>query len=262
MRARSRCCSRRSRSAAYVFLQHATEERTDEYLAETAGAVAGAMEFERVSGKAFDQVVDDVLEEFRFRDMAVIVLDRETHRMSMLDLGTRPRATSPRTHAAQQLPDLRTILTSTRTSDRNGVRDRVRRCGPGACRGPALPARHARHRHRRRAIARSTGPDAPRGSLCTRHRNSAHAAGRDGGRQPPRPKESRARVGAGRAGGENRGDVAARTRRGAEPARRAWSSGRRAERPARAAGPQLRGAAPLHGRCVTRAADAGGDHQR
>jgi cell division protein FtsI/penicillin-binding protein 2 len=99
--------------AGYVFLEHATEERIDEYLAETAGAVAGAMEYERVSGKAFDQIVDDVLEEFRFSDMAVIVLDRATSRMSMLDLGTRPRATSPRTHAAQQLPDLRTIMTST-----------------------------------------------------------------------------------------------------------------------------------------------------
>jgi len=102
---------------AYAFLEHTTEARIDEYLAETAGAVAGAMEYERVSGTAFDQIIDDVLEEFRLRDIAVIVLERETNRISMLDLGTRPRATSPRTHAAQQLPDLRTIMTSTRASD-------------------------------------------------------------------------------------------------------------------------------------------------
>ena len=125
--------------AGYVFLEHATEERIDEYLAETAGAVAGAMEYERVSGKAFDQIVDDVLEEFRFSDMAVIVLDRATSRMSMLDLGTRPRATSPRTHAAQQLPDLRTIMTSTRASDATTFATALGDAGP--VRVVALPYR-------------------------------------------------------------------------------------------------------------------------
>ena len=102
---------------AYLFLQHQTQQRIDEYLAETAGAVAGAMEFERVSNKAFDQIVDDVLEEFRMQDIAVLILDRERNRISMLDLGARRRATPPRTHAAQQLPDLRTILTRTRPTD-------------------------------------------------------------------------------------------------------------------------------------------------
>ncbi|HUQ80474.1 MAG TPA: ATP-binding protein [Gemmatimonadaceae bacterium] len=102
---------------AYLFLQHQTQQRIDEYLAETAGAVAGAMEFERVSNKAFDQIVDDVLEEFRMQDIAVLILDRERNRISMLDLGARRRATPPRMHAAQQLPDLRTILTRTRPTD-------------------------------------------------------------------------------------------------------------------------------------------------
>jgi len=101
---------------AYAFLEHTTQERIDEYLAETVGAVAGAMEYERVSGRPFDEIIDDVLEEFRLRDIAVIVYDRERQRMSMLDLATR-RATSPRTHAAQQLPDLRTILSTTRAGD-------------------------------------------------------------------------------------------------------------------------------------------------
>jgi two-component system OmpR family sensor kinase len=102
---------------AYAFLEHTTQERIDEYLAETVGAVAGAMEYERVSGRPFDEIIDDVLEEFRLRDIAVIVYDREHQRMSMLDLATRRRATSPRTHAAQQLPDLRTILSTTRAGD-------------------------------------------------------------------------------------------------------------------------------------------------
>jgi heavy metal sensor kinase len=100
--------------AAYAFLEHTTEQRIDEYLAETAGAVAGAMEFERVSGKPFDMILDDVLEEFRLGDIAVTVFDRRSGRLSMLDLGVRRRSTAPRTHAAQQLPDLRTILSQTR----------------------------------------------------------------------------------------------------------------------------------------------------
>jgi len=99
--------------AAYAFLEHTTEQRIDEYLAETAGAVAGAMEFERVSGKPFDLILDDVLEEFRLGDIAVAVFDRRSGRLSMLDLGVRRRSTAPRTHAAQQLPDLRTILAQT-----------------------------------------------------------------------------------------------------------------------------------------------------
>jgi len=103
--------------AGYAFLQHTTQARIDEYLAETAGAVAGAMEFERVSGKPFETITDDVLEEFRLRDIAVTVLDRQTNRMSMVDLVARRRSTPPRTHAAQQLPDLRTILARTKPGD-------------------------------------------------------------------------------------------------------------------------------------------------
>jgi heavy metal sensor kinase len=103
--------------AGYAFLQHATQQRIDEYLAETAAAVAGAMEFERVSGKPFDTIKDVVLEEFRLQDIAVTVLDRQTNEMSMPDLGVRRRSTPPRTHAAQQLPDLRTILARTKPGD-------------------------------------------------------------------------------------------------------------------------------------------------
>jgi heavy metal sensor kinase len=103
--------------AGYAFLQHTTQQRIDEYLAETAGAVAGAMEFERVSGKPFDTLTTEVLEEFRLQDIAVMVLDRRTNEISMPDLGARRRSTPPRTHAAQQLPDLPTILGRTKPGD-------------------------------------------------------------------------------------------------------------------------------------------------
>jgi heavy metal sensor kinase len=103
--------------AAYVFLEQATQQRIDEYLAETASAVAGAMEFERVSGKGFETIVADVLEEFRLQDIAVTVLDRQSDQMYMADLIARRRSTPPRTHAAQQLPDLRTILARTKPNE-------------------------------------------------------------------------------------------------------------------------------------------------
>jgi heavy metal sensor kinase len=104
--------------AAYAFLEQKTQQRIDEGLAETAGAVAGAMEFERVSGKTFETITHDVLEEeFLLRDIAVVVLDRETDSLYMVDLVARRRSTPPRTHAAQQLPDLHTILSRTNPKD-------------------------------------------------------------------------------------------------------------------------------------------------
>jgi hypothetical protein len=135
--------------AAYAFLQHATQQRIDEYLSETAGAVAGAMEFERVSGKTFDTMVDDVLEEFRLRDIAVTILDRRTNTMSMLDLGARRRSTPPRTHAAQQLPDLRTILARTRPGWCASSPTRI-----GSAAGTSSSARRDRSTRRRSRCAR------------------------------------------------------------------------------------------------------------
>ena len=125
--------------AAYAFLGRVTQQRVDEYLAETAGAVAGAMEFARGSNKPFDQIVNDVLEEFRLGDIAVTVLDRERNEVSMLDLGTRRRSTPPRTHAAQQLPDLRTILSRTRAGDGTQFATGIGDSGP--VRVVALPYR-------------------------------------------------------------------------------------------------------------------------
>jgi two-component system, OmpR family, sensor kinase len=103
--------------ASYAFLRHATEQRIDEYLAETVGAVAGAMEYERMSGKSFETSIDDVLDEFRLRDIAVTIFDRTQNRMFLQNLAQRRRATPPQTHAAQRLPDLRTILAGASPGD-------------------------------------------------------------------------------------------------------------------------------------------------
>ena len=103
--------------ASYAFLEHETEQRIDEYLAETASAVAGALEYEQVSGRSFDAIKDNVLEEFRLQDIAVTIFDRTSNTMSMVDLDARRRATPPRTHAAQRLPDLQTILSRTAPGD-------------------------------------------------------------------------------------------------------------------------------------------------
>jgi len=103
--------------ASYAFLERATEQRIDEYLAETVGAVAGAMEYERVSGKDYDASAADVLEEFRMQDIAITIFDRSTNQMAMANLDQRRRATPPRTHAAQRLPEMRTLLARTKPSD-------------------------------------------------------------------------------------------------------------------------------------------------
>jgi len=128
--------------AAYAFLEHTTQERIDEYLAETAGAVAGAMEYERVSGKPFDAIVSDVLDEFRLRDIAVAVLDREGNTLSMPDLEQYRRATPPRTRRAQRLPDFPAILAATRPGA--GTRFETAQGEAGRVRVVALPYRLGR----------------------------------------------------------------------------------------------------------------------
>lgn len=125
--------------AAYAFLEHTTQERIDEYLAETASAVAGAMEYQRVSGKSFDQIVSDVLDEFRLRDIAVAVLDREQNRLSMPDLEAYRRATPPRTRRAQRLPDFPSILAAARPG--GGTRFTTGQGEVGRVRVVALPYR-------------------------------------------------------------------------------------------------------------------------
>src|SRR5215212_8036332 len=64
--------------ATYLFVAQSSAARIDEYLAETAGAVAGALEFERTERRSEAVAVADVVREFNFRDIEVAVLDRST----------------------------------------------------------------------------------------------------------------------------------------------------------------------------------------
>jgi heavy metal sensor kinase len=125
--------------AAYAFLHHTTQERIDEYLAETAGAVAGAMEYERVAGKPFEQMVPEVLDEFRLRDIAVAVFDRRSATLSTPDPAEHRLATPPRTRGAQRLPDLARLLASTRPG--GATRFATARGDAGLVRMAALPYR-------------------------------------------------------------------------------------------------------------------------
>lgn len=124
---------------AYAFLQHLTQEGIDQYLAETASAVAGAMEYERVSGRPFEETVADVLKEFRLRDIAVAVLDRDRNTVSMPDLTQFRRATPPRTRGAQRLADFGSLLAATRLG--GGTRFATAVGDVGRVRVVALPYR-------------------------------------------------------------------------------------------------------------------------
>src|SRR5215208_1523838 len=76
--------------ATYLFIAQSSAARIDEYLAETAGAVAGALEFERTEKRSEAVAVADVVQEFSFRDIEVAVLDRSTGELLASDLGPPP----------------------------------------------------------------------------------------------------------------------------------------------------------------------------
>jgi heavy metal sensor kinase len=66
-------------AAAYSFLSNTTLARVDEYLAETADAVAGALEAGGDEpGASRPELVDAVMREYRFRDIGVGVYDAAT----------------------------------------------------------------------------------------------------------------------------------------------------------------------------------------
>lgn len=71
--------------AIWIFIDFTTRAAVDDYLAETAAAVAGAIEFERGSGRADEDAIAAVVEEFRLRDIDILVLDR----MSGVTLSSR-----------------------------------------------------------------------------------------------------------------------------------------------------------------------------
>ncbi|MBV6520562.1 MAG: Adaptive-response sensory-kinase SasA [Gemmatimonadaceae bacterium] len=99
-------------AASYGFLSYTSRERIDEFLAETAAAVAGAMEFERKNGADPEQAIDNVLREFRLRETQIAVFDRQANAMRdahlLLDSGT----TAQRVNVAPLLQDPGPLLSA------------------------------------------------------------------------------------------------------------------------------------------------------
>ncbi|MEP7348013.1 MAG: HAMP domain-containing protein, partial [Gemmatimonadaceae bacterium] len=97
-------------AGAYGFLAYTSRARIDEFLAETAAAIAGAMEFERKKGADPEQALDNVLREFRLRAIQIAVYDRTANRVRdariLLDTGT----TASRVNVAPLLNDLDPLL--------------------------------------------------------------------------------------------------------------------------------------------------------
>jgi len=97
-------------AAAYAFLAYTSRARIDEFLAETAATVAGAMEFERKKGADPAQALDNVLREFRLREIQVAALDRTANQVRdshlLLDSGT----TAQRVSVAPLLSNLEPLL--------------------------------------------------------------------------------------------------------------------------------------------------------
>ncbi len=109
---------------AYVFLDYTSLQRVDEFLAETASAVAGAIEYQRKAGMTDSAAINVVVLEFRMRDLDILVGDRKTgHALSSrLTIEAGPRGigvsaapilpsparllqTSPRAPAAYTISD-------------------------------------------------------------------------------------------------------------------------------------------------------------
>lgn len=66
--------------AAYSFLAYTSQERVDEFLAESAATVAAAIEFERREGAADSVATERVVGALRLPDIAVTVIDASTGR--------------------------------------------------------------------------------------------------------------------------------------------------------------------------------------
>ena len=94
----------------WIFIDFTTRASVDDYLAETAGAVAGAIEFERGSGRADEEAIAAVIEEFRLRDIDILVLDRTTGVTLSSRLTLEARVPASRFSVAPVLRDAVTLL--------------------------------------------------------------------------------------------------------------------------------------------------------
>jgi heavy metal sensor kinase len=101
------------------------------------------MEYDRAEGSPFDAVMEEVLDEFRLRDIVVAVLDRERSTMAVASATDRPRAASPHTPPAQGIPDLRATLATTQPG--TAATFSTLRSEAGRVRVAALPYRLGTH---------------------------------------------------------------------------------------------------------------------
>ena len=108
---------------AYVFLAYTSQERVDEFLAESASTIAAAIEFERNVGAADTIAMRTVVNAMRLPDVAVHVVDRSSGRSLSSWEGLRFRRTESRAledelaaalaRAAGAAPDEPTLVTLT-----------------------------------------------------------------------------------------------------------------------------------------------------
>lgn len=82
--------------AAYSFLAYTSQERVDEFLAESAATVAAAIEFERREGAADSVATERVVGALRLPDIAVAVIDASTGRALSSYEGSRIGRTGAR----------------------------------------------------------------------------------------------------------------------------------------------------------------------
>lgn len=83
--------------ASYWFLAYTSQERVDEFLAESAATIASAIEFERKQGAADSVAVRTVVASMRLPDVAVYLVDESSGRALTSYEGLRFRRTGMRT---------------------------------------------------------------------------------------------------------------------------------------------------------------------
>jgi two-component system OmpR family sensor kinase len=95
---------------AYVFLRTSGLARIDEFLQETADAVARAIDFERSAGRGDSAAVATVVEAFRMRDIDVLVLDLLSGSTLRASQAQNGGAVSGRVSLVPAIPDVGTLL--------------------------------------------------------------------------------------------------------------------------------------------------------
>lgn len=95
---------------AYAFLRGSGQARVDEFLAETAIAVAGAMEYERNNGQGDSAAVATVLSEFRLRETEVVIYDRAARTLQYARAPLSSRSVSAQATVLPEIRNMRRLL--------------------------------------------------------------------------------------------------------------------------------------------------------